>query len=668
MAIKVEDIASLCVYPPIGIARVGNARGRDEYLIAAEVIGGLPTLPDGAPGSIVPSSSDFRNQKGEIKRQAVRFRVYAHMKDGSVCEVTSEDASIEWKVAVANLKAGWYEFNNAMDLPSGVAQPAKQRNSEFVIAVNNRAKLDIAPTPQVISGRNAAPRVLGDGSFLERANIYLGELRTDDKGRLIFLGGNGASVPFRPNTRPMTFANNEGWHDDVSDGPVWAKVTFGGKRGISLEAEPGYVVVAPPNFAPGIFGIVTADDAVRETFYDMGWLTRPSSTFAKDDVLRIFQRLTDLQWVNHGQYILHGIGSPLDADDPEFVKKLNDDSEAGKPWRMSVFQLFSKPGAVQDKNIALLPQAYGDNIDEIPQGKVGPLYELRLTLTPTQYEHLHRWAEGRFNADATSAVREAAQCFDSLSAVEQLHHLKRAALHECLGGPFHPAIELTWVMRLQSIWKEPYRLKLLPGDSPAKQNFGVVLKPEACMAKDGPYDGVAAGALTRWLGVPWQTDHTSCNSGAEYNPSGYLSMPTFWGPRAPDQVLSEGDLMRANALWSSQATQMQAFKHFANRTDWLRDIRGRDYYDRIMNMITEWWELGMVLPPKSLGELPQGTRAEFGRVSTNGPVDVSNDPNFKLVAAVEELSLPKLQPEEVTKTVRTDKRYRLKRTYRQGQI
>ena len=63
--------------------------------------------------------------------------------------------------------------------------------------------------------------------------------------------------------------------------------------------------------------------------------------------------------------------------------------------------------------------------------------------------------------------------------------------------------------------------------------------PAVCTGANGPFDGAAAGCLTRFLGVPWHTDHTSCNSAADYFPSTFLSMPTFWGPRAPDQVLAD---------------------------------------------------------------------------------------------------------------------------------
>ncbi|WP_373371904.1 LodA/GoxA family CTQ-dependent oxidase [Archangium lansingense] len=73
-------------------------------------------------------------------------------------------------------------------------------------------------------------------------------MRTDDKGRLLVLGGFGQSNSL-DGSPPTTFANNEGWHDDTSDGPVRATVTIGDRV---LEAEPAMVVVAPPNYGPGV--------------------------------------------------------------------------------------------------------------------------------------------------------------------------------------------------------------------------------------------------------------------------------------------------------------------------------------------------------------------------------------------------------------------------------
>lgn len=614
-------IKELRVYPPLGIARVGNAQGADEYVIAPEVIGGPATLPDGNPARLV---GDFRNSIGEIKRQVARFRIYAHLKDGSVTELTSASARIRWRVAVANLKAGWYDFNQAMDLPGGLSQDALRRNRDIVIP-GGRKSLDIVPTPQSIEGENASAQPFNDGTFWHK-QVYLGELRTDAAGRLLFFGGWGRSKPFREGLSPLTFANNTGWHDDVADGPVRATVTF--PDGTVMEAEPGYVAVTPPSFAPGLFGVVTLDDAVRETFQQQNWIATPATTSFTQDIWPIFDRLSGLQWVNHGLFVVHGHGSPLAARDPQTIARLSDGAVANTAWRQAVLGLFRDPTATGPLDEPKLPQVYGDGVDT-------PASALSLlSVTNTQYEHLTRWAAGAFAADWPGSP-SIPPTFAQLLPAEQVAHLERAPLHDCLGGPFHPGIELTWVMRLPHVWKRQYRLNVLPTDEPARQNFGPVLSAAVCTGAGGPYDGVAAGALTRFLGVPWQTDGASCNSAGEYSPSSFLSMPTFWGARVPDQVLAEANYERAAALGTSLPQQAQ--KHFMLRVDWLRDVRGTDYYGRIANMVTEWWELGMVLPVVDPpANLPADIRIEQGRA----PRAAGDDLKRKLVAAVEDLTAP----------------------------
>jgi L-Lysine epsilon oxidase N-terminal/L-lysine epsilon oxidase C-terminal domain len=606
-------IRELRVYPPIGIARVGNAPQNGDYLIGPETIGGAPTLPGTSPEHPARHLSDFRTETGEIKRQAARFRVYAHMQDGSVCEVTADHATIEWRVAVANLKAGWYEFNQAMDLGT-LSHDAKRRN---IGAYRPRERLDIVPSPRTIAGRNTEPIKMEDGTFYGKP-VYVGELRTDDVGRLLVIGGMGKAAPFRKGMIPLTFANNDGWHDDLCDGPVRANVTFPGRH--SMAAEPGYVTVTPPNYAPGLFGVVTMDDVVREVFVDQGWLELPTATSFADDVLPIFRRLSGLQWVNHGLFVLHGFGSPLDADDPEVVDRLNDASPANLIWRKSVFDLFRDPNAPDVEHAFTedrIPQVYGDGVDTIFDGPDGPNFASgELSVSKLQYTHLARWAAGDFTPAATTGGVAPPE-FSALAPASQVEHLERAALHDCLGGPFHPAMEMTWVLRIPHLWSAPYRLKILPGDEPAKQDFGDVLTPRVCIGTDGPYDG------------------------ADYFPEIFLSMPTFWGPRAPDQVLAEGNYLRAAALSADgKIVERQMLKHLMYRVDWLRDIRGKDYLNRLSNMITEWSELGMVLPvddaPTSLS-MP-AMRVEQGRVAKGKIRQVTETAKFRLTQRIEKLN------------------------------
>jgi hypothetical protein len=669
-----DEIQELKVYPPLGVARVGNASGADDYVIGPETIGGPATLPGGTAERPARHLGDFRTANGEIKRQAARFRVYAHMKDGTVEEVTAESATIDWRVAVANLKAGWYEFNQAMDLGS-ISQDAKRRNLDLNLEPEQRPRLDIVPSPKRVSGANAGPVRLNDGSFWGKA-VCLGELRTDAQGRLIFLGGKGAAAPFRSGVTPLTFANNSGWHDDLCDGPVRARVTFDGHA--PMEAEPGYVTVTPPNYAPGLSGVVTMDDVVREVFYDQNWIARPASTSFVDDILPIFQRLSGYQWVNHGLFMLHGFGSPLDAGDPDVVSRLNDASAANAAWRQSVFRLFRDPNQPTDDQVSpkdsspyiegRLGQIYGDGVDTIWDGPY--LANGLLAVARTQYAHLQRWASGDFTtATSPELPGSAPPAFFDLADADQVRHLERAGLHDCLGGPFHPAMEMTWVMRIPLLWKSAYRLKILPGDEAARQDFGEVLTPAVCTGAGGPYDGAAAGCLTRFLGVPWHTDHTSCNSAADYFPTTFLSMPTFWGPRAPDQVLAEGNYLRAAAVsGAGPAGERQTLKHLMHRVDWLREIRGIDYFDRLSIMIKEWAQLGMVLPvedaPASL-PIPH-PRVEQGRVADHKLYDVTAEKKYQLTEDVEalfrETEAVQLRPSTTTPPPRP------KRAFRQGQI
>jgi hypothetical protein len=602
----------------LGIARVGDATGADDFIVAPEVIGGQPMRHDGREARYV---EDFRASDGRIKRQAVRFRIYARLTDGSVTEITANDGRIDWHVAIANLKGGWYDFNQAMDLPAPLSKPATRRNASASVP---RADLDIVPTPQSISGRDQGAIAFDDGKFWNKA-VYLGELRTDGAGRLLFLGGRGRSAPFEADYKLTTFANNAGWHDDIADGPVRATVTF--PNGRSIEAEPAYVAVTPPNYAPGLRGVVTLDDAMREVFTKAGWLTVPAATSFANDVWPVFDRLTGLQWVDHGLFMIHGDGSPLDARNPEVIKRLRDAAITNAPYRQAIFELFRDPAAPPGVQPATLPQIFGDGYGESPDNSF-----VLLSVTPGQYEHLRRWAAGQFSDDWSGLPMP--PDFHQLSARDQLAHLERAALDDCLGGPFHPGIELTWVMRLPLVWKRPYRLNILPGDGPARQDFGDELTPAVCVGQGGPFDGIAAGALTRFMGVPWQADGASCNSDADYAPWSFLSMPTFWGARVPDQVFPQANYNRTLALDPTiLAAQMQ--KHFTLRADWLRDVRGYTYLDRIHLMVRAWAGLGMVLPVRTVpGPLPADTRVEQGR----SQAAAGSDPKIALVEAIEALA------------------------------
>src|ERR1043165_4562039 len=168
-----NTIVRYAIFPAIGIARVGNST--TDYFIGPEAPGEVPR-PDGG----------FKDEQGRVKRQAARFRIYGLNEAGkAVREVTADEAEINWRVHLANRKAGWYEFNNAMDLGQ-YSKSSLYRNP--TILGDERRKLIIDPGSRTITGKNSS----GDqykfesGEFMG-TKVPLGELRPAAKGRLIVL-------------------------------------------------------------------------------------------------------------------------------------------------------------------------------------------------------------------------------------------------------------------------------------------------------------------------------------------------------------------------------------------------------------------------------------------------------------------------------------------------
>ena len=202
------------IHPGIGIARLGNSP--TEYFIGPEVPGYVPQPKDGL----------FKDNEGRVKRQAVRFRIYAYdSNDKVVKELTSDDCSITWQVHLANRKSASNKFRGFYNPPS-----PEKRNSDIVGEEEERRNLVIDSGPISINGINQS----GDNFKFDKGKCFgvevpLGELQTDEKGRLIVLGGFGKS-DCRDGDRdkyPLNnFANNNGWFDDTSDGPITASVTL----------------------------------------------------------------------------------------------------------------------------------------------------------------------------------------------------------------------------------------------------------------------------------------------------------------------------------------------------------------------------------------------------------------------------------------------------------
>ncbi|HEV3087526.1 MAG TPA: LodA/GoxA family CTQ-dependent oxidase [Candidatus Elarobacter sp.] len=572
----IESIASVRIHPAIGIARVGNSES--EYYLGPE----LPYPPRRPAGF-------YKDAEGKLKREAARFRVYGYDADGKVvAELTSANAEIAWTVHVANTKAAWYDFDVALDIPEATTQQSVQRNGTFT--GDARKQLAIDPGPRTIGGVNAAPKVFDTGTFVG-TKVYLGELRTDEAGRLIFLGGRGVSANFTGATAPVTFANNDGWHDDVSDGPVHAKVKVNGK---TFDAAGAWVVVAPPNYGPDIVTPQTMYDVIYDALAGASLPSLKSKTPSfRDDVYPLLQQMNDAQWVNDGFLTTFGWGGPWDFTRDDLIDKLarpkpEHGDDTYRELRVQVFNQIRDPGETK-QNPLQWPPIYGDAF-----GNYYDSPRVYFTITATKYGLLRKWSEGDFIGDWDVEPQHPAT-FDDVPLAAQPEILDRAALHWCMGGPFHPGCEMTWPMRQSSMYAEPFRLRERPA-SIAEPDYGPVMTQAIVLSAAGPLAWNGPGDVSRWMAVPWQTDTASCRSGYTgwpgnpYNNDTFI--PTFWPSRVPNDVLTQGAYEIVIDQNRKLEDRMLAFYH---RVRWLRgfDYSG-PYIPQITKMITEFGDLGVV--------------------------------------------------------------------------
>lgn len=595
---KVKRVA---IYPSIGIARVGNSP--EEYFLG-------PTIP----GVVASDSDDFRDPKGRIKRQAAKFFVYGLDAKGNVLGELNEShgVNIDWRVDVANKKAAWYQFDMALDIPAaqgyydtngnaldprGFPVLSQKRNLYYE---GNRKELMIEATARRIQGKNKNKRGDGkgyrfDGKIGQKpTKVYLGEIRTDADGRLIFLGGRGHSASFED--KPLTtFANNEGWHDDTSDGPIDATVSWGtGKDKVKMEADGAWVAVAPPNFAVGVQAFTSGYELIQDVQYRNG-MYKPGRTHFYRDIYPTLQHLTQNQWVNAGVSREFGWGSAYEFDNDHLLARLNDKSEANRPFRQTILESFRDPTYTVMQAEAW-PPLYGDAVTfNVNSTDPRNWY----AVTELQYYHLKEWAQGKFVEDSPMIPN----CWDQMTPEQQANGLTEAALEETLGGPFHPGCEFTWPMRHAIMYnkKDPWRIKRR---KKVKDDFGVAIDSEIVLSKGGPLDGSSPGDITRWMAVPWQSDTSSCLSAYRAYAGEYL--PTFWPARVPNDVLTEKDYNKIRNLKTSDEDKIEAFSP-SGRKKWLRGYifnedgtfkGGSSIAERLKGVTKfteEWYKIGIIL-------------------------------------------------------------------------
>jgi hypothetical protein len=449
------------IHPSVGVARIGDSP--DAYFLGAE-----------APGVIAPKGSQ-RDALGFIKRQGARFRVYETTLDErgrsvSVRELNSNDAEIRWTVHLANRKAAASKFPPALGGLRNASMP-DERRGELIIDAGRRS----------VAGGDQ--HVALHGCFLGEP-VQLGALRTDSSGRLIVLGGHGRS--HSPGNAPIDhYANNDNWHDDVSDGPVYAQIRFA--SGEPIEAEPAWVVVGPPSYAPEIHSITTWYDLAFDIAVRLDTRLSISAVSFTQHVYPILERAVQLQWVSLEARIGHGRGSSNDFLAAEAIVALASNGVGTRARRKAIYDALRRPGG--GRNMPLL---------EMGLDPATPSAQLPTMLTRTQLWVMENWALGLFESDWRGTTAPA-ESLSSYPIDEQGAALDRAALEACIGGPFYPGIEADYRIARADTYESPFRIdrKLAPG------------------------------SLTEALACPWQADFQACQA-------------RWWPAQRPTSVYREG--------------------------------------------------------------------------------------------------------------------------------
>ena len=605
-------ITRVAIFPAIGFSRVGNS---DAWFLSPEV-----------PGLMDEPQGGFKDDAGRVKKQVQRFRLYGYDDQGRVVRELDGADDVRWSVRVANTKAAWYGFVNALDRGAAApGVPGAQRNA--FIPASRRAEMlaidpgvvDIAGAGVNADGKASAYRM--QGRFWKTLDVPLGHLQTDSRGRLLVFAADGVSRSALPQNPVRDFTNNDGWHDDWSDG--WVKATVN-VDGVRMECEPAWVVCCGPKFAPQLEPIVTLYDAGFEAMVALGHLKAPADKVSfRRDVLPILRRAGTMQWVAASSFLGAAWNEIGDLSSPAVIKSLSRPGPEGQAARQKVLKAFRAPGGT-DQRVAALPIMLGDGVNYPDSSSIW------LTLTPSQYRVLELWAAGRFEDDFENAAADAVAKLEDLPLALQPEAMTRAALDACSGGAFHPGVEITWPIRHAKLYRGsdetrlPFRIKIserpsLVQDLGLQLNADNVFAGNPAKAQDGaPIGPQAPGDLTRWMGVPWQGDAFSCQ--AVLTADGFPT-PVWWPALLPVDVLPQTfyeHLMRADL------TDEERLRFYHTRVPWARGAAGiglhveAGYTDGLRRMIELWSRMGVVVRrpgPKGLPGVPEQIYVETQRGS-----------------------------------------------------
>jgi hypothetical protein len=580
------------IHPAIGSARVGNSK---EYYLAPETPGGLPLdSSSGKPiyaGPGLPPQNIFHDSAGALKKQAARFKVYAYdnanpadpgtrVAVGTTKVNGKTVTAIEWTVYLANKKASWFQFlqltGSGMEGDAGYLQnnaknPGNKNptlpfnplrfnvtlgtsSDPSTINAANRKQLVLDPGPRTVSGPKAAPQdfavaAKGTQPF---SITTLGQILTDAECNLIVLGGEGNSGSTDMPVQIQQYANNNGWFDDVSDGPVSGALLLQDGSKVAIDA-PAWVLCGPPKYAPEIINLVSMYDTMYDVFVrEFGLdpdLFNNGKFQASYQPNRAAEIIALLSRPNLYQYVakIGSFGAGQHAALPSLTSQQF--AAGGLPVIRPAGQTESGPG--------LMPKLAGDNPIS---GFTSSDY---LTLTATQFFILGQYANGSFSQAPAPVLGEGVA-------------LDRASLENCVGGAFCPGIEMTWISRNTTIYLP------LPANPSLSDAFRIKHKPltgglTLTNGADNDYSaGLEPGDIIKYMAQPWQADFNECST--QPIPNGSNNNYWWWPAQRPYDVFPA-----ANPTQQLPWTRLTA--NGTSQNNVFPDLQ----------MVTNWKDVGFIL-------------------------------------------------------------------------
>lgn len=585
---------NLRIHPAIGVARIGNSA---EFFVGPEIAG--------IPGNWDSDNNvfkKFKDAEGKVLRQAARFRIFEFDDAGNpVKEVTLADGvKIQWSAHVANRKASFFTFHGLSgaetDLPyvdrdnrpadsvekkergRGEPELKNKRNA----AVADRRGLEIDPGVVSISSPGSVDLI--DPHTAAPIKL-LGQLKMENEGRLLFLGGSGQTASTQTPPPPLEdYANNDTWFDDMCDGVIQATVTH--PNGETETAQSAWIIVGPPKFAPGIRNVVSLYDLLWDLAVRLRLPGHADSDPVLQDLVAQQQAWQDAtsdfapgykpSFIAHVYPVLSRALAAYDVHvtirrdahatfaDWKRLSQANDDTAQ---MRQAVFRRIRNPNSDSVDRINM-PRGLGDDytsLDDFENSLVdSPAPSAFLSLTKVQYALLKAWTEGRFKEDWTFGDVTYAPVPAPTPVTP--HGLDCAALENCVGGPFYPGIEVSWLIRRPELYAAAFRLKE-PGFTMGPLPF-------------------QPGFFSQQMALPWHADFYDCHKEDHTTADAQERLVyMWWTAQRPDDIRAEED-----GPFSRWVERFDAFKEpDADDPDDLGNLA------RFEQMRTRWSELSFIV-------------------------------------------------------------------------